>query len=226
VKFRSEIDEQVFRSEWLKSGLSLEEFLLKRKELEAGLVDWEKSQRQKQNWRKYRWKYLKGIHGWSNSVQGKRFFRNLSRFLATREPESLLKSYQREKEKERELRGLNLRKVRENLEFLIAGLSAGVHGLIEERYYRASVSEAVEYDLFLEEFLRKVKELLEWIFDEVEGVDWDFWIGICKDGLEKLGFEVPKQVEREGEMLEWLVRELKRKGKIEITEDEGNYEQD
>jgi hypothetical protein len=224
MKFKNAIDEQVFRSEWLKSGLSLNEFLVKRQELELGLVDWERSQRQRQNWRKYRWRYLKGIRDFHSSTVGKRFHRNLGRFLATRETETLLKAYQSEKEKERELRGLDLRKVQENLEFLIAVLSAGVHALIEERYYKASVDEAVDYKLFLEELLRKVKEVLDWLFEEIEEVDWDFWVGVVHPReWEKMGLRIPEKVEREGEMLEWLVKEVKQ-GKV-LLEEEGDDEE-
>jgi len=225
MKFKSAVDEQVFREEWLRSGVSLDEFLVKRRELEFGLVDWERSQRQKQNWRKYRWKYLRGIRDFHSSTAGKRFHRNLGRFLATRDTETLLRAYQREKEKERELRVLNLRKVQENLEFLIAVLSAGVHALIEERYYKASVDEAVDYKLFLEELLRKVKEVLDWLFDEAEGVDWDFWIGVVHPReWEKMGLSVPEKVEREGEMLEWLVREV-RQGKVMLGGDDYDEEE-
>jgi len=224
MKFKSAVDEQVFRSEWLKSGLSLDEFILKRQELELGLVDWEKSQRQKQNWRKYRWKYLKGIRDFHSSTAGKRFHRNLGRFLATRETETLLRAYQKEKEAERELRALNLRKVQENLEFLIAVLSAGVHALIEERYYRASVDEAVDYKLFLEELLKKLKEVLDWLFNEVEGIDWDFWIGVVHPKeWEKMGLRLSDKVEKEGEMLEWLVKEVKQ-GKVLLEEDADDEE--
>jgi len=220
MKFKSDIDERLFRSEWLKSGLPLDEFLVKRQELELGLVDWERSQRQKVNWQRYRWKYLKGIRDFHDSTAGKRFHRNLGRFLATRETDSLLKAYQREKEKERDLRGLDLRKVQENLEFLIAVLSVGVHALIEERYYRASVDAAVEYKLFLEEVLRKVKEVMDWVYGEEDGVDWDFWVGVVHPKeWEKLGLKFPERVEREGDMLEWLVGELKQ-GKVKIEEDQ------
>jgi hypothetical protein len=216
MKFKSDIDERLFRSEWLKSGLPLDEFLVKRQELELGLVDWEKSQRQKVNWQRYRWKYLKGIRDFHSSTAGKRFHKNLGRFLATRETDSLLKAYQKEKEKERDLRGLDLRKVQENLEFLIAVLSVGVHALIEERYYRVSVDEAVEYKLFLEEVLRKVKEVMDWVCGEEDGVDWDFWVRLVHPKeWEKLGLKVPDNVEKEGELLEWLIGEL-RQGKVKV----------
>jgi hypothetical protein len=218
MKFKSDVDERLFRSEWLKSGLSLDEFLVKRQELELGLVDWERSQRQKVNWQRYRWKYLRGIRSFHSSTVGKRFHRNLARFLATRETDSLLKVYQREKEKERDLKGLDLRKVQENLEFLIAVLSAGVHALIEERYYRVSVDEAVDYKLFLEEVLKKVKEVLDWLYGEEDGVDWDFWVGLVHPReWEKMGLKVPGEIERKGQMLEWLVEEIKQ-GKVKIEE--------
>ncbi|MCI4409113.1 MAG: hypothetical protein JHC26_08485 [Thermofilum sp.] len=227
IKFKNKLDEDIFRSEFLKSGMSLDEFLVERGKLEVGLVDFERSQRQKQNWRKHRWKYLKGIRRFHSSTEGKRFHRNLARYLATRDSDSLLKLYQAEKEKERE-RGndhrLDVRKVSENLEFLIAALSAGVHGLIEKRYYNVSIDEAVEYDLFLEELLRKVVEVIEWVFGIREGVDWDFWIGICKDALSKLGLEVPEGVEKEGEMLEWFTKELKKGVKVEDDDEESSSE--
>jgi len=227
IKFKNKLDEDIFRSEFLKSNMSLDEFLVKRGELEVGLVDFERSQRQKQNWRRYRWKYLRGIRRFHSSTEGKRFHRNLARYLATRDSGSLLKLYQVEKEKERE-RGndyrLDVRKVSENLEFLIGALSAGVHGLIEKRYYNVSIDEAVEYDLFLEELLRKVVEVLEWVFGVREGVDWDFWIGICKDALSKLGLEVPEKVEKEGELLEWFIRKLKEGVKMEDDDEESPSE--
>jgi hypothetical protein len=227
IKFKNKLDEDIFRSEFLKSGILLDEFLVKRRELELGLVDFERSQRQKQNWRKHRWKYLQGIRSFHSSTEGKRFHRNLARYLATRDSDSLLKLYQVEKERERE-RGndyrLDVRKVSENLEFLIAALSAGVHGLIEKRYYSVSIDEAVEYDLFLEELLRKVVEVIEWVFGKRDGVDWDFWIGVCKDALSKLGLEIPERVEREGEMLEWFVKELKKGVKVEDDDEESSSE--
>jgi len=225
IKFKNKLDEDIFRSEFLKSGMSLDEFLVKREELELGLVDFERSQRQKQNWRKHRWKYLKGIRSFHSSTEGKRFHRNLGRYLSTRDSDSLLKLYQAEKEKERGNNyRLDVRKVSENLEFLITALSAGVHGLIEKRYYNVSIDEAVEYDLFLEELLRKVVEVIEWVFGEREGVDFDFWVGICKDALSKLGLEIPERVEKEGEMLEWFVKELKKGVKVEDDDEEPSSE--
>jgi hypothetical protein len=227
IKFKNKLDEDIFRSEFLKSRVSLNEFLVKRGELELGLVDFERSQRQKQNWRKHRWKYLWGIRSFHSSTEGKRFHRNLARYLATRDSDSLLRLYQAEKEKEREKGNdyrLDVRKVSENLEFLISVLSAGVHGLIEKRYYSVSIDEAVEYDLFLEELLRKVMEVIEWVFGEREGVDFDFWIGVCRDGLSKLGLEVPEKVEKEGELLEWFVRKLKEGVKVGDDDEESSSE--
>jgi len=225
VKFKNKIDEDIFRSEFLKSGVSLNEFLVNRGELELGLVDFERSQRQKQNWRKHRWKYLRGIRSFHSSTEGKRFHRNLGRYLTTRDSDSLLKSYQVEKEKERESGyRLDIRKVSENLEFLIGAISAGVHGLIEKRYYRVSIDEEVEYDLFLEELLKKVVEVIEWAFGERDGVDWDFWVGVCKDGLSKLGLEVPEKVEKEGELLEWFIEKIREGVKVEDDDKESSSE--
>jgi hypothetical protein len=56
----------------------------RRKNLLKRLKDFRRSQLQKHNWRAGRYKYLKGIRQFSKSVEGKRFHRNLARFMATR----------------------------------------------------------------------------------------------------------------------------------------------
>ena len=220
MKFKSKVDEEIFRQEFLRSGLSLEEFLIKRQELEFGLTDWERSQRQKHNWWKYRWKYLKGIRRFHNSTQGKRFHRNLGRFLATRDVETILKAWQREKGNERDERSLDLRKLSENLELAIALLSSAVHALIEKRYYDASIEEAVQYNIFLEELLRVVQEFVQWLFDSAEGFDVDFVVGLVHPvEWGKLGLECKDDIEETGGMVEWLVSQV-RERKVRIEEDE------
>lgn len=211
LKFKSPIDEEVFRKEWQSSGLDLDEFLIQRRGLEIKFKGWEKSQRQKQNWRKYRWKYLKGIRRFHRSTEGKRFHRNLGRYLATRVPYSWLSRYQTEKEREREQSSINFIKVFESLELLIGMLSACVHALVEKRYYEPSLEEAVEYDLFLEELLVKVKELFEWLMDEREDVDWEFIVALVHpDEWKKLGIEIPDGVEMTGELLEKILPQLRK----------------
>jgi hypothetical protein len=62
------------------------------------------------------------------------------------------------------------------------------------------------------------------LFDEVEGVDWDFWVGVVHPReWEKMGLRIPEKVEKEGEMLEWLVREV-RQGRV-IVGEEGDDEE-
>ncbi len=217
VKFKSFIDEALFRKEFLASGLSLDEFLIKKREIEFGLTDWERSQRQKANWRKYRWKYLKGIRRFHKSTEGKRFHKNLARWLATRDPDTIVRIWDASKEAEREERGLTTRKAVESLEMLIAVCSGLTHALIEKRYFPSNVNEEVEYNLFLEEYIRVVKELLEWLEGVRAGVDVDFVIALVHpDEWKKVfeGVEISEsfvdEKEEEGDYVRWLVDVMKR----------------
>jgi len=59
-------------------------FVKSRSKLSSGLKDYRKASKQKANWRNNRTKMMKGIKAFHRSVDGKRFHRNLGRFLASR----------------------------------------------------------------------------------------------------------------------------------------------
>jgi len=188
VKFRNELEEKLVQDEAKRAGVSIEELFIKRRKIELGLTDFERSRRQRQNWWKNRWKYMKGIHRFHRSTAGKAFHRNLGRFLATREFEGTLASYQRLRDKESEEKRMResliseryekirIDKVNENLEFLIGATSAVTHALIEKRYFPVDVDDEVEYNQFLlyllDRYMDSVGKILE---GREQEVDWEFW---------------------------------------------------
>lgn len=184
LKIRSEKHLGVLQECLQKAGFtSLEEFFLKRRRLEFALTDWERSQRQKQNWRENRWKYLKGIHKFHRSTRGKEFHNTLSRFLSSRDVASKLAYYQSAKDRERALTkvrecfdAVSFEKLDEYREFLIGITSAVTHALIEERYYEPDLNEAVEYKFFLAYLVDRYVDTLNKIIEgRDEEVDWEFW---------------------------------------------------
>ena len=65
-------------------GELMELFIKRRRPLVRKLVNFRRRQIQKGQWRKQRWKYLRGIRKWHRSVKAKRFHRAMGRYLATR----------------------------------------------------------------------------------------------------------------------------------------------
>ena len=59
-------------------------FLQRRTPLLAGLKDYRRSKITKDSWRTHRFKYISGIKKFHRSIEGRRFHRNLGRFIATR----------------------------------------------------------------------------------------------------------------------------------------------
>jgi len=169
MKFRNEVDEKLAQIELAESGLSsMEEFLKKRRDLEIELTNWERSQAQKQNWREYRWKYMRGIQKFHRSTAGKKFHRQLGRFLATRDFSDL--SYLK--------RASTIEKVVECVDLLVPLLSSLTHALIEKRYYESNLSEEVDYNVFLEILITKIRDVLNWLLGESDELDTEFFAAI------------------------------------------------
>lgn len=186
LKFKKEKDEELLKKELELLKVPIEEYVIKRRKLEVGLVDAERSRLQKQNWREKRWKYLKGIRKFHRSTKGKKFHRALGRFLATREFEGSLKNYQSERDSARKVdRGdrvgewfekVNLMGIEECREFLIGASSTLTHALIELRYYEPSMDESVGYKVFLSYLIdRYLDSLMKIVEGRVNEVDWGFW---------------------------------------------------
>jgi hypothetical protein len=126
--------------ESLPSTEDIQEFLTRNREQTYHLKDFRKSQNAKQSWRKNRYAMMKGIKGFHKSTAGKRFHRNLSRFMLTRE------SFQ-------EISDTEL------LETLKAISSYPTHLFIDLGYYR-SLDEQVDFELLLDEALPTIFSLI------------------------------------------------------------------
>ena len=139
LKYINQQDRTLFEAELKVSNLSCDEFMKKRKITVGYLADFQKSQQQKHNWRANRWKYLKGINRFHRSTKGKRFHRELGRFLATRDLSKL--SYA------------------EALELVMPLTSALTHCYTEFGYY-IPLSEHVEYLIFSEYLYDQISKML------------------------------------------------------------------
>lgn len=141
MKFKSDLDKSLLMLELGYSDTSspdqvpedvIESFIKKRRKLVTGLKDFRKSQEVKSNWRRHRYKMMKGIKSWHKSTTGKRFHRQLGRFLATKILED------------------NDRLDIEKYETLKALSSLHTHMYIEGEFFRSSVNEDVDFELMVE----------------------------------------------------------------------------
>jgi hypothetical protein len=140
LKFRDKIHRSLFladtgRLDLMDESLEIPEevseaFIKRRKKLVFGLKDFRRSQDAKASWRKNRYKILKGIKSWHKSTAGKRFHRNLGRFLSTRIFRPKNESF-------------------DKYETLKAVSSLRTHLYIEGEYY-SSLDEQVDYERFVE----------------------------------------------------------------------------
>ena len=126
----------------------VELFLKRRRQLIQRLKDFRRSQIQKANWRKYRYKYLKGIRKFHRSTKGKRFHRALGKFLATR----IFRSEE----------SLNTFEVAEALKALT---SAKTHAYIELEYY-CPIIEELDYLFFVEELVGVASRVERYLINE------------------------------------------------------------
>ena len=116
-----------------------ESFIKGRRSIIPKLKDFRQSQDAKQAWRQNRYKMLRGVRGFHKSTAGKRFHRNLGRYLANRNP---LK-------REGLVEGAF---AFELCEFLKAISSVKTHYWIERGYYHP-VDEEIDLLLFGDELL-------------------------------------------------------------------------
>jgi len=111
------------------------------------LKDFNRSQRAKENWKRGKWTYMKGIKKWHRSVKGKEFHRKLSQHLATSLiPKSDLRSRKRVH-------------IRESLDEILKSISSiRTHLYIDLAYYK-SITEQIEYDEILEEVISTLNDI-------------------------------------------------------------------
>lgn len=134
VKFHSGAYKKVYHEEYAAykkkdPELTEAEFIKKRKGIVTRVKDFRKGQTQKGNWRKNRWKIMKGINQFHRSTAGKKFHKKLGRFNALRDIRCL--SYG------------------ERHELIQPMFSAIQHAFLELDYYHP-VDETVEIELFVE----------------------------------------------------------------------------
>ena len=147
MRFHDDIDKQMFESELTSDGLDEAGFLKKRKALISKLKNFRKKQDQKGNWRKNRWKIMKGIKRFHKSTAGKAFHRQLGRLIATKDFAGL--------------------KYGEAQELVVPLSSMLTHAFVEHEFYMTT-SEHVEYELFTDEIYKDILEVLKCIQSSVE----------------------------------------------------------
>lgn len=139
MKFYNELDEKLFNQELKTSELDEVGFIKRRKELVKRLKDRKKSNMSKQVWRKNRFKIMKGIKKFHKSTKGKRFHRDLGRFLATRDLSGLAYS--------------------ECQELVVPIMSCLTHVYYELSWYM-NIEDNVDYEVFSEEVYDEVFDML------------------------------------------------------------------
>jgi uncharacterized protein (UPF0147 family) len=108
----------------------IEKFIKSRSGYSGGSKDKDKSNAQKKNWRKNKGKIKRGIKAFHKSVEGKKFHRNMGRFLATR--------ITRDKLSDRN----ESFSILENIEYIKALNSAKQQLFIELDYFHALTEQA------------------------------------------------------------------------------------
>lgn len=140
-------------------------FIRGRRSFIPKLKDFRASQNAKANWRKSRYKNMRGIRAWHKSTAGKRFHRAMGRYLATRNPVSRTSGASES--------------FMDGWEFLKALSSLKTHYWIEHGYYR-SVEEEIDLQEFGEELLPVIARVEECLLQtrKMSEDDADFLLAI------------------------------------------------
>ena len=186
IKFKNEHDKSMFELEVGNNPTEemVESFIKSRKTLVKKLVDFRKSQDQKSSWRQNRFKLMKGIKKWHKSTLGKRFHRQLGRFIATRVSKN--EDFNR-------------------METLKAITSLRTHLYIEGCYYRDLESDTdfnllFEYSLPL--LLSVEQKILEHVSEDLTIDEAELILRLVDESevnssLSILGYEVDKTINEE-----------------------------
>jgi len=145
MKFKSENDKILFEA------LNLDEKVIRKKlQIVRKAIDRKKSRTMKDQWRRNKHKYLKGIRKWHKSTQGKRFHRALGRFNALRE----------DIEKQGDVIQIGFDEI---TEALFALSSIETHLYLELQYYENDIEALSEFLEIVENFFEeeaKLKQIL------------------------------------------------------------------
>jgi hypothetical protein len=187
MKFHNQLDRELFLTEINRLDLidqadtnfvptkEMEESFIKRRSPIAGaLKSFRKSQDAKGEWRQNRNNIMRGIKKFHSSTVGKRFHRNLGRFLSSRyfypRIKGVIKDDQEDNSKSsRAEESLN---VFDFAEVLKAITSARTHCFIELEYFHP-LQEELDYEDFLEEILPELISIEKklWANEKLNGYD-------------------------------------------------------
>jgi hypothetical protein len=121
----------------------IQEFIKRREKRITNLKNFRLSQNSKSSWRKHKLQHVFAIRKFHKSLKGKKFHRQLARFLATRDTRTF-------KEKNETLKALS---------------SLKTHLLIEMDYYR-TIEDEVNLRLFLDIIYPTITEIEKTIFED------------------------------------------------------------
>lgn len=233
MKFFSKLDLELFLSEVDRLDLIgtvnesfepsqdlLELFIKRRKPLVGAIKDFRRSQKTKEQWREHRWKFMKGMKRFHNSVKGKRFHRNMGRFLSTRYFHPRLTSIVKD-DQESSMQGSRMKEdlnIYALAEILKAINSAKTHSFIELEYY-FPLEEEVSYWEFLDEILPSLDRVEKklWLGEELDHADLETLIRITeKHELSKC---IAECCEVEYKKIEDLWNEFELKNQDRLDED-------
>jgi len=139
--------------DWKPESSHIKLFVKKRKDLVGKLKNFRKSQNTKAEWRKYRYKLMKGIRRFHKSTKGKRFHRNLGKFLIRHIVDKGEAS-----KKSKDNRYESLYSGSAIYEVLKSLSSIKTHFYIEQQYYMP-ISEEVEFSFLFEEVRESIEEV-------------------------------------------------------------------
>ncbi len=178
MKFSSTVDIQMFLCEIGRTDLLgkidekykpsddlVELFIKKRRKKTRKLKDFKKAQMTASQWRKDRFKMMRGIKDFHSSTKGRQMHRSIGRFLATREFGGGIFA--------RESNG-NLGEIADILKALSSARTQGYIGL---DFYKP-LSEQVDYEIFLEEMIPVLERIEHGLLvgKEISKDDLDFLV--------------------------------------------------
>lgn len=163
IKFKTQFDEKQYKA----LGLNEETLHRRLSLLKDRVKDKKKSLEQKHAWRRNRKKYEKGIKKWHNSTAGKRFHRQLSRFVMTRESVSMQYYYNKDinKESPTDTENKIVKMSQKDITQALVNLSSiETHLVLELEYYEPDINALSEFlelvELFYSDSLEIKQELL------------------------------------------------------------------
>lgn len=183
-KFRQDEDAQAFlveigifeniseiKKEYEPTEEQVEKFIKSRSGYSGGSKDQDKSNTQKKNWRKNKGKIKRGIKAFHKSVEGKKFHRNMGRFLATR--------ITRDKLSDRN----ESFSILESIEYIKAMNSAKQQLFIELDYFHALTEQAQLETLVMDyaiPMFRNIEQKM--IFnEEIDADEFDFLVEMTNE---------------------------------------------